>query len=174
MEGHLGCKICFHEISETLSCGDECDCKYCSKYHIKIYNISDPCFICYTHTISKTTPGYILQCGHWLCITCLLSIKTECPFCKMPIDHTKIEFIGGSQIFIKLPSQTITIHVDSSSMNGLQLRQLVSLFLYNIYYPSAKLIYGGRMIADDMKLDSHIIPIQSCSTLHFINRMCGD
>lgn len=81
----------------TTKKGEPCKLKikypaqYCKK-HAKLFKYPKPaeCPYC-CESSNSCNMNQPLSCGHWMCRSCMLRWKTECPECRRPLQVTKSE-----------------------------------------------------------------------------------
>ena len=126
----------------------------------KVYGIESPCCLCIERYITHDNPGYVNYCGHWLCLECHLFCVKEgapCPICKQPINYVKMDYVGGSQIFCRLPTgKTVIFVVDLKETLVSELFDLIKLKLneQEKTYPF-DLVYNCKRLRMDQKLGEY-------------------
>ena len=133
------CQNCFNETYEKLLSKCIVSGEDCLINPIKIYNPLEPCILCLDKSISKNEPGYVNECGHWLCVDCFMFVSNQksakCPMflCDKKINQREINHVGGMQIMVKLISgKTIVLRVNPDSMTVDELKELIKFKTSNM------------------------------------------
>lgn len=79
-----------------------------------VKNIKEQCFICSTTKDEcKKLESVILDCEHYMCLTCFKSVvyKNECPYCRINIYDNKDDLQTINKLF-NLPAETEELNYD--------------------------------------------------------------